>query len=436
MTFDYPGPIEWQDHFNRWVQLKAEQEAVGLDEKVDEIRRVLDAMLADVIALPEDDTLAAAEPDDLQGIRSLRPSGRRRIWDEIPMDEYRNRLEGALLGRCAGCTLGSPVELFPIEKMERWAGHIGDPFPPVGYWSAVERPHDLKYKVSPRGAFTSVQMDGVPTDDDIIYTLLGLLVLEDYGPDFTIEDVGRAWVDYLPYAHTAEEVALKNLHRGIPAAEAGSIDNPYTQYIGGDIRSDPWAYAAPGFPEKAAELAYRDAYLTHRRNGIYAEMYFSAVISTAFVVDDAVDALRIGLEEIPQDCRLAQEVRWGLETASEIHDFRDANAAVSERYAGMHRVHAINNAVLTIWGLTIGGSDFTKVIGQTVAMSYDNDCTAATAGSIAGAILGRDGVPEHWWAGFNNKVHSYLNGHAVFAIDDLVDRFIEQANRVVGDNGV
>ena len=58
MTFDYPGPIEWQDHFNRWVQLKAEQEAVGLDEKVDEIRRVLDAMLADVIALPEDDTLA------------------------------------------------------------------------------------------------------------------------------------------------------------------------------------------------------------------------------------------------------------------------------------------------------------------------------------------------------------------------------------------
>jgi ADP-ribosylglycohydrolase len=164
-------------------------------------------------------------------------------------------------------------------------------------------------------------------------------------------------------------------------------------------------------------------------------MYFSAVISAAFAVDDAVDAFRIGLEEIPRDCRLAQEVRWGLEMASEIHDFRDANAAVSERYHGMHKVHAINNAILTIWGLTIGGRDFTKVIGETVAMSYDNDCTAATAGSIAGAILGRDGVPEHWWGDFNNKVHSYLNGHDVFAIDDLIDRFAVQAGRVAGTVG-
>ena len=58
MTIDYPDPIEWQDYFNRWVQLKAEQEAIGLDEKVDEIRRLLDAKLAEVIALPEDVTLA------------------------------------------------------------------------------------------------------------------------------------------------------------------------------------------------------------------------------------------------------------------------------------------------------------------------------------------------------------------------------------------
>jgi len=429
MPIDYPDPIDWQDGFNHWVRLKAEHEAAGLAGKLDEIRQLLEVKTAEVMALQEKVALAVDEPDDLEGIRSLRPPGRRRIWDEIPMAEYRDRLEGALLGRCAGCTLGAPVEFHPIGKMERWADHIGDPFPPVRYWSAVERPHDLAYGVSPRWSFTPDRMDGVPTDDDIIYTLLGLLILEDNGPDFTTADVGSAWLEYLPYAHTAEKVALANLRRGIPAAEAGSIDNPFVQFIGGDIRSDPWAYATPGFPEKAAEFAYRDAYLTHRRNGIYAEMFFSAVISAAFAVDDAVDAFRIGLEEIPRDCRLAQEVRWALETASEIRDHRDANAAVSERFAGMHGAHAINNAVLTIWGLAIGGRDFTKVIGETVAMSYDNDCTAATAGSIAGAILGREGVPEHWWVGFNNKVHSYLSGHPVFAIDDLVDRFAVQAVR-------
>ena len=48
---------------------------------------------------------------------------------------------------------------------------------------------------------------------------------------------------------------------------------------------------APGYPEKAAEMAYNDAYLSHRRNGIYGEMFFSAVQSAAFTVDTAVEQL-------------------------------------------------------------------------------------------------------------------------------------------------
>ena len=172
MPIDYPDPIDWQDGFNHWVRLKAEHEAAGLAGKLDEIRQLLEVKTAEVMALQEKGALAVDEPDDLEGIRSLRPPGRRRIWDEIPMAEYRDRLEGALLGRCAGCTLGAPVEFHPIGKMERWADHIGDPFPPVRYWSAVERPHDLAYGVSPRWSFTPDRMDGVPTDDDIIYTLL------------------------------------------------------------------------------------------------------------------------------------------------------------------------------------------------------------------------------------------------------------------------
>ena len=83
--------------------------------------------------------------------------------------------------------------------------------------------------------------------------------------------------------------------------QAAELENPYLNWIGADIRSDPWGYAAPGWPEKAAEIAYRDAYVSHRRNGIYAAMYFSAAISAAFTVNDPVDALKIGLEEIPAE---------------------------------------------------------------------------------------------------------------------------------------
>ena len=139
----------------------------------------------------------------------------------------------------------------------------------------------------------------------------------------------------------------------------------------------------------------------------------------------------MGLTEIPADCLLAREVRWALEIARDIKDYRGARAAVDERFAGMHRIHTINNAALTVWGLTIGGDDFTKVISETVAMGLDNDCTAATAGSIFGAAYGIDAIPKHWTRNFNNKVYSYIIGQPEFALDDLIDRYTVLARQVL-----
>ena len=429
--YNYPEPLNDLDRqINLWTQLKAETGATGVADKVREIDALIAEKLAELRALPDDPALRAAEPDDLVGIRALRPPGERRYWNKLPESTYRDRLEAALLGRFSGCVLGSIVECWEVEQMERWADYLGDAFPPADYWSAAERPHDLKYRTSPREAFTRAKMDGVPTDDDLIYTQLGLLILEDYGPDFSLSDVGAAWMKYLPHAATAEGIALSNLHAGVPAEEAAIADNPFIHWIGADIRSDPWGYAAPGWPEKAAEFAWRDASISHRRNGIYGAMYFSAVISAAFALGNPRAALEAGLAEIPADCMLARELCWALEVAHSINNYRQARVAVDERYAGMHRIHTINNAVLTAWGLCIGGEDFTKVIGETVAMGLDNDCTAATAGSIFGAAYGVDAIPARWTRNFNNKAHSYIIGNESFAIDDMIDRFSAQARQV------
>jgi ADP-ribosylglycohydrolase len=294
----------------------------------------------------------------------------------------------------------------------------------------VPDPFRKRYGVSLREDYTRSKMNGVPVDDDVAYTLLGLLVVEDFGPKFTIAQNGKAWLKYLPTACTAEKIALDNLKKGVPAEKAGEKDNPYCEWIGADIRSDPWGYLAPGWPEMAADMAYRDAYLSHRRNGIYGEMFFSAVIAAAFSVSHPVEALEIGLTEIPKDCATARGVRWALKTAPKVKDCRQARAAVDEKFKGMHHVHTINNACLTIFGLTIGGTDMSRVIGETVAMGLDNDCTAATAGSIVGAVIGKRRIPRHWTAPFHNTVHSYLIGHPKFRIDDLVNRLARQAARV------
>lgn len=413
-----------------YAQLKHEHGVRGIPATLKTAEKALRQAIAELKMQRIDPQRAKREPSRLAHIRRLRAHGPRRIWHDFDKTRYMERIEGALLGRMAGCVLGAPVELWPVDRMAAFADEQNEPFPPTGYWRRVQSPWVYHYETSRRAAYTRGDMNGVPVDDDIMYTLLGLLILEEHGPRFTVENVGDAWLKYLPHACTAEDVALKNLKSGVPAARAAEKDNPYQEWIGADIRADPWGYLAPGWPERAAEMAWHDAYISHRRQGIYGAMLFAAAISAAFAVDDPLEAVRLGLGEIPRNCRLAREVQWALDCSPHVTDYRAARAAVDERFEGMSPVHTVNNACLTVFGLGIGGTDLTKVIGETVAMGLDNDCTAATAGSIVGAIVGRKGIPSRWTKNFDNTIHSYLIGKRTFRIDDVVRRFGRQAERV------
>ncbi|MEN4011231.1 MAG: ADP-ribosylglycohydrolase family protein [Bellilinea sp.] len=420
------------EQLHLYSHLKHDYGASGVEILLVKAEHTLQAIVEEMQALPVDEALTQNQPDDLVGIRQLRPAGPRRLWAGIDYALYQEKLEGALLGRIAGNLLGAPVEGCSIAFMENLARENEDPFPPTAYWKYVPQPFDLRCEYSPREAYTRTKMNSVPVDDDLVYTLLGLFIVEEYGPNFSTEDVGKAWLKYLPFAYTAEEAALRNLKAGIPAMQAAAHQNPFTEWIGADIRSDPWGYLAPGYPELAAEMAHRDAYLSHRRQGIYGEMFFSAAIAAAFQVKDPLEAIQIGLTEIPANCQLAQHVHWVLAEAPRITTYRQAREAVEERFAGMSTAHTLNNACLTIFGLSIGGTDFNRVIGETVAMGMDNDCTAATAGSIVGAILGRGGIPEHWYRDFNDTIHTYMIGTPQLAITDVIERFTEQARFITG----
>ena len=409
-----------------YAQLKHEYGVENIEKLLNIIEDCMDSGLRQLKNLSAAEEIKKRKPNDLRKIKALRPEGHRKMKNSLKED-YKERLAGALLGRFTGCTLGAPVEFWSIDKMKRLAKENEMDYPPKDYWKYVPDPYEKRYQVSKREAYTRNKLKEVPVDDDVTYTILGLLIAEDYGLDFSVEDVGDAWLKYLPYAATAEKIALENLKNGISPNKAAIKNNPYREWIGADIRSDPWGYLAPGWPEKAAEMAYNDAYISHRREGIYGEMYFSAVISAAFVVDDPVEAIKIGLTEIPEDCGLTKAINWALEKAPEIKNYQQARDAVEEKFAGMHPVHTINNACLTVFGLTIGQKNFTKVISETVAMGMDNDCTAATAGSIIGAVTGKKNIPEYWYENFNDTVLTYLKGAEEMAISNLVERFTAQA---------
>jgi ADP-ribosylglycohydrolase len=423
---------ELQNELNEllhWADLRREQ-GLEVGEALAGLRRELKQARATLEKSGPDAKALEREPNGLEAIRALRPKGTRKLWEEFPGARFlKSRMTGAWLGRAAGCTLGVPVEGWPVAEMERLAKRNGQAFPLTDYWTGHPTPDRVQYDKSTVKDYLKGSMSCVPVDDDLTYTLLGLLILEEYGPGFTTADVGKAWVKYLPVACTAEDVALKNLKAGVPTAKVGEKNNPFQEWIGADIRSDPWGYAAPGWPEKAAEMAYRDAFISHRQNGIYGEMFFSAAIAAAFAVDEPMEAVEIALSEIPKGCRLAKDLQWALKVGPGLKDWRAARAAVDERFKGMHVVHTNNNACLTVFGLMLGEGDFTKTIGMTVAMGLDNDCTAATAGSIVGAIVGVEEIAEHWWKPFRGKTRTYMNGQEWFRNADVVTRFLKVAER-------
>lgn len=327
------------------------------------------------------------------------------------------RLKGAIIGRFAGCTLGVPVEGYQVDFMEKLAKDTNTPFPPTEYWHDVLNPDGIQYGVDERRKYSLKGIDCVPVDDDVTYTVLNVLLLEKYGKDYSLDDVAQLWKDVLPYACTAEDCALKELARGTKSEEVAN-DNPFIEWIGAAIRADAFGYVFAGRPDLAAKACFNDAFLTHRRNGIYGEMFLAASIAAAFYCNDCIEALKIGANYIPRNSRLKKHLDWAFQT--EVKSFKEARQLLDERFPGMNSVHTINNMCAIVFAGKLGENDFDKTISIIVAMGLDNDCNGASIGSILGAILKIDQIPSKWYENFNDSLHTYIKGYEQLSLEGFI----------------
>ena len=97
----------------------------------------------------------------------------------------------------------------------------------------------------------------------------------------------------------------------------------------------------------------------------------------------------------------------------------DARRLVDERFAGMHAVHTNNNLCLIVFGLKLAAGDLMRGLSQTVAMGLDSDCTAASAGSILGAVLGKRAIAPELYECFHDRMDTYLKNTEAFSIRDM-----------------
>jgi ADP-ribosylglycohydrolase len=273
-------------------------------------------------------------------------------------------------------------------------------------------------------------------DDDINYTILALLVLEENGLAFDTADVARAWLRLLPAGTTwtAERAAYRTLlcnmaDEFVNGAEPGfdlaeCANNDFNHWIGAQIRTDLYGWICPGRPGLAAELARRDASLSHRGEGVHGAAFIAALGAAIPASASLPDAIDTALEHIPYSSDSAAAVRFGRE----LSNCPNAVDRLHDKYAGIPAAHSVNNLALVIWALCSSNDDFGAAIGNAVAAGWDTDCNGATVGGLFG--LRGDRIPRVWTQPWAGRIGVSLAGVAELHVDEVVERTLEVARSI------
>lgn len=326
------------------------------------------------------------EPSSLGRIKACLPKDQTRSSDswkyDLASERYYDQVYGGWLGKNIGGALGAPVEGWTKDKIFEKYGEV---------WDYLEPPSSL--------------------NDDTAYQIIALHAFQEFGLDLNSEILAKEWVEHLPKAFTAERVALDNLVKGIMPPDSGIVDNPYSEWIGAQMKGEIWGFIAPSNPELAMKYAYLDGIIAHEKNGVYGEIYDSVLVSLAFVESDLPKLLLAALSYVPEKSRLAELVKTTMAWCDEYPTWQEAWAKVEESYARTyHPVHTFPNLCAVIIGLLYGDGDFERSLCITNMCGLDTDCTAGQAGGIMGVIKGADGIPAKWKDPIGDVFESFVIG--------------------------
>src|SRR5262245_52989237 len=408
----------------RWLDaggLPAPARGASQEAAPTEVRTLALELLDELAALPR--PLADREPEGFDEIMAAADPAPARD----PVD-VAARIEGAWLGRTAGCVLGKPVEGLPREGIRELAQAAGN-WPVSSWFTARGVPLDLlerrPWNRASGPTSLAENIDGAPEDDDLNFTMLGVALLERRGTEFTALDVAKLWLDFLPPGRifTAERVAMRNLLLGRLPPETATYRNPFREWIGARLRVDAYGWASGGDPARAARMAWEDARVSHTANGVYAAMWMAAVHAASLTESSSASAADVGLSVVPGYSRLADALLTARELAAQL----EWEAVVDEfesRYGSLHWVHAINNTALVAAALYAFDGNFSGAICAVVQAGWDTDTNGAAVGSVLGATVGPARIDERWTAPLKGRIASSLPGFDASTIDGLARRSV------------
>ena len=293
------------------------------------------------------------------------------VQKELPSSELVARIHGCWLGKAIGGTLGTP--------------HEGKP-----------GPLDL--------SFYDPEPKGILPNDDLDLQLVWLHHLQETGASsVTPKLLSKAWQRYVEFPYDEYAVNLRNAAYGFEDYRLGAFDNWFSECMGAAIRSEMWACLAPGNPERAAAFAWSDAACDHAGDGIWAEIFFAALQSAAFVEADRERLLDSALDFLPASSRVRRAITDTRTWWEQKHDWMAVRTLVLESYGEDNFTDVGQNLAFTVLGWLAGAGDFGDSICIATNCGKDTDCTAATLGALLG-ILSPASIPAKWKAPVGDKI--------------------------------
>ena len=317
---------------------------------------------------------------------------------------YRDQVLACWLGKNIGGTLGAPYE---CQK------HV----------------HALSF-------YEPVPSEPLP-NDDLDLQLVWLKLLEDEGISPPLPAFADYWVRYLSaYPWNEYGFCRRNLARGLRPPISGCFENYYVDEMGSPIRSEIWACTAPADPQLAAARAWKDSVLDHAGGeGMYGEMFWAAVQSAAFVLEDPLALIRIGLAMIPVPCAISRVIREAVWCHQQGVAWAEARERIADVFGHRQPCHAVPNHGFTVLGW-LYGDGFGDSLCKAVNCGYDTDCTGATLGALLGIIGGTAAIPEQWRRPLGESIvlHKFTGKfNSPADVRELTDRTAAVAERVVAE---
>mgnify|MGYP006288655975 FL=1 len=356
------------------------------------------------------------EPNQLQDILEQCASDRpTKPVSHVDAQSITPRVEAAFLSAVSGCMLGKPLEVNPTLGEIRKAAEACGEWPLRDYISdslleALGRRHGDAWET------TRDRIQYVAPDDDINYTVLGMMVLEKHGPSFTQSELMDLWLKNLPPLWTwgperslLVRAALASLDPGEKRDPGQWVSewNPSDEACGAAIRVDAYGYAAAGHPALAAELAWRDSSMTHRRTGIYGSMFVAAAIATAFVADDPLEIFETALKYVPQRSRFYETMADCFDIVCRANDWLHGYEQIHKKYGEYGHCQLYQEC-----GLLMNSARFASDVGDAickqVAQGCDTDCFGEIIGSIMGAFFPPGNLEERWLLPFHDDLRTSL----------------------------